>query len=69
MNIKSLEQMEKIVSNSKSLSWDGWTVVNSQKNDAAWMKPNGAFVRGQWYTQNKYQLNENGWDIPNKLVG
>ena len=29
MQINSLEQMEKIVKENKTLLWDGWTVVNS----------------------------------------
>jgi hypothetical protein len=68
MNISSLEQMEQIVSNNKSLSWDGWTVVESKLNAAAWMKPNAAFVNNAWYTQNRFVPTEIGWSIPNKFM-
>jgi hypothetical protein len=69
MNVTSLETMEDLVANNNSLDWDGWTVVSRQKNDAAWMKPNGVFVKGKWYNQTRYEPTEAGWTIPSKLVG
>jgi len=33
MKIKSLKQMEEIVTKNSSLFWDGWTVVSKQKSD------------------------------------
>lgn len=68
MEITSLDQMETIVANNKSLSWDGWTVVDSIKNQSGWTKPNGAFINGQWYVQNRYAATESGWKIPGKFV-
>ena len=68
MLIKSLEDMEKIVRNNRSLSWDGWTVVDSEASHGAWMKINGAFKNGRWYAQKKFELTTEGWEIPNKFV-
>ena len=68
MLIKSLEEMEVIVENNKALSWEGWTVVKRTKSDAAWMQPNAQFVKGKWFVINKYFVNQDGWNIPSKLV-
>lgn len=68
MVITSLDQMEQIVSNSKSLKWDGWTVVNYSKSPTAWTKTNGVFVDGTWYLANRYEPQANGWNIPDRLV-
>jgi hypothetical protein len=69
MLIKSLEQMEKIVSSDRSLSWRGWDVVQRTPNPTAWSKPNGAFYKGRWYIQRTFVVTTEGWEIPNKLVG
>lgn len=68
MVITSLDQMEEIVSNNKSLKWDGWTVVNYNKVPTAWTKPNGAFVNGSWYLTSRYEPTEAGWSIPDRFV-
>jgi len=68
MLIKSLETMEKIVSKNKYLSWDGWDVVKSDPNPAAWRYPNGKFIKGKWYVQKRFELTPNGWELPDKLV-
>lgn len=68
MIVKSLEQMEQIVKNNRNLSWDGWTVVNQFKSDRAATSKDGVRINGTWYIHHRYEPNENGWDIPNKLV-
>jgi hypothetical protein len=68
MLIKSLEKMETIVDNNKFLSWDGWTVVELRKSDMAWMKPNAKFINGEWFTANRFDANEDGWNIPASLA-
>lgn len=68
MIITSLEKMEKIVANNKALSWDGWTVVESKLNSAGWTKPNGAFIEGRWYVQNRIDATETGWKISDKYA-
>jgi hypothetical protein len=64
--VKSLEKMELIVSNSKSLSWDGWNVVELIKNPGAMFKPNAARVNGAWYIKNIFVVDQDGWRIPSK---
>lgn len=68
MLIKSLEEMESIVDNNESLSWDGWTVLEAKKSPTAWMQPNAAFIKHEWHTVNRFDVTEGGWDIPAKLV-
>jgi len=68
MLIKSLEEMETIVENNKFLSWDGWTVVELRKSAMAWMKPNAKFVNHEWYTANRFDVSESGWNVPANLV-
>jgi len=68
MNIKSLKKMESIVAKNHQLFWDGWTVVHSVKNPTAWSSPNGAYVKGKWYIQKRYEPTIDGWEIPDKLV-
>jgi hypothetical protein len=69
MQIKSLEQMEQIVSKNRSLFWDGWTVVNSYPSEKGRTSKLGAYVKGRWHLQNRFTPTENGWDIPDKFVG
>jgi hypothetical protein len=64
--IKSLEKMEKIVSKNKSLSWDGWNVVELIKNPGAMFKVNAARVNEAWYIKNIFVVNQDGWRIPSK---
>ena len=66
--IKSLETMEKIVSQNRSLSWDGWTVLNTYQNPVGWKDANGVFIKGKWFTQKRYEPGNDGWNIPNKFV-
>jgi hypothetical protein len=66
MIINSLIQMEKIVSKHKELSWVGWEVVERKRSDLARTSPSGVRVNNVWYIQKTFNLNRNGWDIPNK---
>ena len=68
MLIKSLEEMETIVDNNESLSWDGWTVLEAKKSPTAWMQSNAQFIKHEWHTVNRFDITESGWDIPSKLV-
>lgn len=68
MKIVSLDRMEEIVHKNKSLSWEGWTVLDTNKNPAAWARSNGVFKNNSWHNQVRYELNENGWDLPSKFV-
>jgi hypothetical protein len=66
--VKSLEKMEKIVSKSKSLSWDGWNVVELIKNPGAMFKSNAARINGVWYIKNIFIVDQDGWRIPSKYA-
>lgn len=68
MIVKSLQKMEAIVKNNKFLSWDGWTVIENRLNMNGAVHPNGAYVKGRWIVQKRYDPSEIGWDIPDKLV-
>ena len=69
MIISSLKQMDNIVKSNRSLTWDGWDVVKRVPAATAWKSPSGVFVKNRWYLQNRFKLMENGWKIPDKLVG
>ena len=58
--IKSLEEMEQIVSRNKTLSWDGWTVVASFQSDKGRTSKSGALIKGKWYIQKRYVPTRNG---------
>jgi hypothetical protein len=66
--VTSVEEMEKIVSRNRSLSWDGWTVLNTYPNPTAWRYTNGAYIKNKWHVQQRFEITETGWEIPNKLV-
>jgi hypothetical protein len=67
MLINSLEKMERIVENNKALTWDGWTVVESLRENGVVSK-DGAYVNGRWIVQKRYEANASGWEIPDKFV-
>jgi hypothetical protein len=69
MLINSLEKMEQIVSKNRSLSWDGWVVVELQPTKDGTVSKNGIRIKGRWYIQNRYDISTDGWEIPNKFVG
>jgi hypothetical protein len=68
MLVSSLEKMETIVENNKSLSWDGWTVLENITKENGVMSPEGRLVNGRWIVQKRYELTTDGWEIPNKFV-
>lgn len=69
MLVKELNQMEKIVSENKSLQWDGWDVINLQRSDKARTSKFGVYVNGQWYIQKRIVPTRDGWNLPNKFIG
>lgn len=69
MKINSLEQMETIVDNNKSLEWSGWDVVEIRKSPTGWMKPEGVYRNDGWNVRKFYNLSYDGWEIPSKFVG
>ena len=68
MLIKSFKQMENIISNSKNMSWNGWTVVILEDTDGYFTK-NGVFVDGRWQKQYSFNMLEYGvWNIPDRFI-
>ena len=68
MLIKSLEKMETVVAKNNSLSWDGWTVINSYKSNKARTSKMGAYINGNWYIQQRFEPSRDGWSIPDKFM-
>lgn len=67
--VKSLNEMEKIVSRNRSLFWDGWTVINSYPSDKGRTSKYGALVKGVWHLQKRIEPTMDGWDIPDRFMG
>jgi hypothetical protein len=68
MQVISVEAMEKIVSKNRSLSWDGWNVIELIPNSKAMLKANGSKVRGVWYIKTTFIIEHDGWKIPSKYA-
>ncbi len=66
MIIKSLNQMENIVSKNSNLSWVGWDVVDRKRTESGRTSVDGVRVNGVWYLQRTYPVTRQGWDIPSK---
>jgi len=68
MLIKSLETMEEIVKANKSLTWDGWTVVALKPSAGKTNDKNVVKIKNKWFVQERFEVSENGWDIPKKFL-
>jgi hypothetical protein len=68
MQVKTLEQMETIVANNKSLSWDGWTVVDRYPSEKGRTSKFGVYINNKWHIQKLFVPSQTGWEIPNKYV-
>ena len=68
MIVKALDTMETIVAKNRSLSWDGWTVVNSFPSEKGRTSKNGVYINSKWHLQNRYEPGKNGWNIPSKFA-
>jgi hypothetical protein len=66
--ITSLETMENVVSKNRSLSWDGWNVIELIKDPKAMFKSSGILVKGIWYIKKIFVVDQDGWRIPSKYV-
>jgi hypothetical protein len=67
MIIKTIDEMEKVVSSNKELFWDGWTVVKRYPSDKAKTSKQGVFIKGIWYMEQRFEPTAQGWEIPVKL--
>lgn len=63
-----LKVMDKIVSNSKFLSWDGWTVIETVPSEKAFYSKFGVYKNGKWNMKREFIPSANGWEIPVKYV-
>lgn len=69
MIISDYDVMESIVSKNSNLSWIGWDVAFDKKSDAGYSHVDGVFKNGCWHIRKVFQIDSNGWNIPDKLVG
>jgi hypothetical protein len=67
MIIKTIDEMEKIVSSNKELFWDGWTVVKRYPSDKARTSKNGVRIKNVWYIEQRFEPTEFGWEITGKI--
>lgn len=58
--------MEKIVARNKELKWVGWDVVERKRSDLGRTSTSGIRIKDTWYLQKTFNLDRQGWDIPNK---
>lgn len=68
MKIKELEKMEMIVLKNKSLSWNGWNVIHSYPSEKGATSIYGAYIKDKWHITRRFQLESDGWELPDKFV-
>jgi hypothetical protein len=68
MVVASLDEMEKIVKRNRELMWDGWTVVHFYPSEKARTSKFGKRIKNRWCIHRRFEVTEQGWDIPQKLV-
>lgn len=68
MFITNYKYAHKIVNENRSLSWDGWNIVEFKPNPDAYFMEKGAFVNGKWGVKNVFPITEQGWKVPKKYV-
>jgi hypothetical protein len=68
MLITSYEYADKIVSENKKLSWEGWNILEVIQSENAEFNKNGKIIDGQWAFVNTYPITEKGWEVPKKYV-
>lgn len=69
MYIKSMDTMEDIVTNNKSLMWESFNVVEVKSaSHNAPLKKQARYMDGQWHNVRVYPLTSQGWDVPKTWV-
>jgi len=43
-------------------------VLYTYPNPVGWRDAKGVLVKGKWHTQQRFEINETGWEIPKNLV-
>jgi hypothetical protein len=67
MFVNNLSKMEKIVTNSPDLEWDGWDVVKYTPSHNAMLSKEGVYRDGKWFKKKVFPITEQGWNIPESL--
>lgn len=68
MTINGFDVMDKIISSSDNMSWNGWSVVVLDDTDGYYTK-DGVFANGKWQKQYKFDMLEYGvWNIPDRFM-
>jgi hypothetical protein len=57
-----------IVEKNISLSWDGWKIVDFKKDFKAEFSNDGIRLNGSWGFYRTYELDRDGWKVPQKYV-
>lgn len=66
----TLEEAELLVSNSKNLHWDGWTLVHTKPSQMAMFRPDGMRIGNNWYIAKRYPIGDNGlYHVPARIIG
>jgi hypothetical protein len=68
MLISSLEKMEAIVKKNRELRWDGWDVIHFYPSEKAKTSKFGQRINNKWCITKRFEVTEQGWDLPNKFV-
>lgn len=73
MNIKSVKQAEKFVTQQKRLGndvrWDNYDIVFWRESEKGVTSKDGAFRNGKWGFENRFAVNESGeWNIDGRNV-
>lgn len=66
MQITSLDKMETIVKSRSNLEWDGWDVIVYKRDNAGFLKQDGAFRYGRWHTMQRIPVTREGWSVPKR---
>jgi len=68
MLVTSYDYAHQIVDSNKSLSWDGWNILESKESSGAEFNKDGRLIYGKWHYVKSFTLNDNGWEVPTKYV-
>lgn len=66
--ITDIKVAEELVSKHPELSWDGWNITWIYENPDGYMDKRGIFNEGKWCIKEVYAYENNGWNIPNKVL-
>jgi len=68
MIIEGFDAMDRIISSSDNISWNGWSVVILEDTDGFYTK-DGVFKNNRWQRQYSFNMLEYGvWSIPDRFL-